>query len=95
MKKDYKIFNDIKIDLDEYEEIEFSKSENDKIKSIMKNKIKYKKTPYKKIVASLLIVFLGIGIIFNPEVMAQVKNILHNIDDVWNSKYPERDYTAE
>ena len=89
MKKDYKIFNDIKIDLDEYEEIEFSKSENDKIKSIMKNKIKYKKTPYKKIVASLLIVFLGIGIIFNPEVMAQVKNILHNIDDVWNSKYPE------
>ena len=55
MKKDYKIFNDIKIDLDEYEEIEFSKSENDEIKSIMKNKIKYKKTPYKKIVASLLI----------------------------------------
>lgn len=89
MKKDYKIFNDIKIDLDEYEEIEFSKSENDEIKSIMKNKIKYKKTPYKKIVASLLIVFLGIGIIFNPEVMAQIKNILHNIDDVWNSKYPE------
>ena len=89
MKKDYKIFNDIKIDLDKYEEIEFTKSENDELKSVMKNKIKYKKTPYRKIVASLLVIFLSIGIIFNRQVIAQVRNVFHNIDDIWNLKHGE------
>lgn len=94
MKKDYKIFNNIQIDLDEYEEVKFSKNENKELKSFMKTKIQYHKTPYKKVVASIVAVFLSISLIFNHEVLAQVRDILiNNIDDLWNNKYTDiKDY---
>ena len=94
MKKDYKIFNHIQIDLDEYEEVKFSKNENKELKSFMKTKIQYHKTPYKKVVASIVAVFLSISLIFNHEVLAQVRDILiNNIDDLWNNKYTDiKDY---
>ena len=94
MKKDYKIFNNIQIDLDEYEEVKFSKNENKELKSFMKTKIQYHKTPYKKVVASIVAVFLSISLIFNHECLAQVRDILiNNIDDLWNNKYTDiKDY---
>lgn len=94
MKKDYKIFNKIQLDLDEYEEVKFSKNENKEIKSFMKTQIQYHKTPYKKVVASIVAVFLSISLIFNHEVLAQVRDILiNNIDDLWNNKYTDiKDY---
>ena len=94
MKKDYKIFNNIQIDLDEYEEVKFSKNENKELKSFMKTKIQYHKTPYKKVVASIVAVFLSISLIFNHEVLAHVRDILiNNIDDLWNNKYTDiKDY---
>ena len=94
MKKDYKIFNKIQLDLYEYEEVKFSKNENKEIKSFMKTQIQYHKTPYKKVVASIVAVFLSISLIFNHEVLAQVRDILiNNIDDLWNNKYTDiKDY---
>ena len=62
MKSEFEMLNDVKIDIDNYEEVEFEN--NDEIKNRMKSKIKSNNSNYKKIItASSLMAILCFGLI--------------------------------
>ena len=50
MKSEFEMLNDVKIDIDNYEEVEFEN--NDEIKNRMKSKIKSNNSNYKKIITA-------------------------------------------
>lgn len=68
MKNKYEMFNDTKIDENNYKNINISEEDKESIKNRMNKKIRYRKSNYKKniLVASIPILVAG-GIILSGE----------------------------
>lgn len=83
MKDKFELFNDIKLDIDEYEEIHFSN--NDEFKKKMKNKIRGNKNIHKKKVAVAGVgILLGSMVITSEPSLAYIKNIGQQIEHFFN-----------
>lgn len=92
MKDKYSILNDVKVNIDEYEEVKFDN--NDDIKQRMKKKLRNRKPSYRKAMAVALAVLLGSSVMLNENVWAHVQSIWYTIDEVFNLKKEEvKDYT--
>ena len=92
MKDKYSILNDVKVNIDEYEEVKFDN--NDNIKQRMKKKLRNRKPSYRKAIAVALAVTLGSSVMLNENVWAHVQSIWYTIDEVFNLKKEEvKDYT--
>ncbi|MDU7967207.1 MAG: DUF4179 domain-containing protein, partial [Paeniclostridium sordellii] len=91
MKNKYEIFNDTKIDENNYKNINISEKDKEAIKNRMNKKIKYRKSNYKKniLVASIPILVAG-GIILSGETsMAYIQNIGKQIEHFFNKNDEE------
>lgn len=86
MKKDPKMFNNIKIDVESYEGFQLSESERDKIKSRMRGKIKMNKNRggKKAIAASIVCMLLGGMFIMDSDVRASIYNLGRRIESFFN-----------
>lgn len=92
MKDKYSILNDVKVNIDEYEEVKFDN--NDNIKQRMKKKLRNRKPSYRKAIAVALAVTLGSTVMLNENVWAHVQSIWYTIDEVFRLKKEEvKDYT--
>ena len=92
MKDKYSILNDVKVNIDEYEEVKFDN--NDNIKQRMKKKLRTRKPSYRKAIAVVSAVILGSSVMLNENVWAQVQSIWYTIDEVFSLKKEEvKDYT--
>lgn len=92
MKDKYSILNDIKVNIDEYEEVKFDN--NDNIKQRMKKKLRNRKPSYRNAIAVVSAVILGSSVMLNENVWAQVQSIWYTIDEVFSLKKEEvKDYT--
>ena len=88
MKSEFEMLNDVKIDIDNYEEVEFEN--NDEIKNRMKSKIKSNNSNYKKIItASSLMAILCFGLISNEDVWANVERTWYSLQKMINIKNEE------
>ncbi|MEG2787384.1 MAG: DUF4179 domain-containing protein [Romboutsia sp.] len=88
MKDKFEILNDVKIDVDEYKEIEFDN--NDEFKNKMKSKLRNKKSKYKKgIAVASIVLIVGGGFLFTDKGWAQIKHLWYTIDEVLNMKKEE------
>jgi hypothetical protein len=91
MKNKYEMFNDTKIDENEYEDINISRDKKKAMKDRISKKINYKKREYKKnvLVASIPILVAG-GIVLNGETsMAYIQNIGKQIEHFFNKNDEE------
>ena len=91
MKNKYEMFNDTKIDENNYKNINISEKDKEAIKNRMNKKIKYRKSNYKKniLVASIPILVAG-GIILSGETsMAYIQNIGKQIEHFFNKNDEE------
>ena len=88
MKNEFSMLNDVKIDIDEFQEVKLDN--NDEIKRRMKLKIKGRKSIYKKItvVASFLVLLCGLAM-SNEVVWANVEKSWYGIQKVLNLKNEE------
>lgn len=92
MKDKYRILNDVKVNIDEYEEVKFDN--NDNIKQRMKKKLRNRKPSYRNAIAVASAVILGSSVILNENVWAHVQSIWYTIDEVFSLKKEEvKDYT--
>lgn len=92
MKDKYSILNDVKVNIDEYEEVKFDN--NDNIKQRMKKKLRNRKPSYRNAIAVVSAVILGSSVMLNENVWAQVQSIWYTIDEVFSLKKEEvKDYT--
>lgn len=92
MKDKYRILNDVKVNIDEYEEVKFDN--NDNIKQRMKKKLRNRKPYYRNAIAVASAVILGSSVMLNENVWAQVQSIWYTIDEVFSLKKEEvKDYT--
>ncbi len=92
MKDKYSILNDVKVNIDEYEEVKFDN--NDNIKQRMKKKLRNRKPYYRNAIAVASAVILGSSVMLNENVWAQVQSIWYTIDEVFSLKKEEvKDYT--
>lgn len=92
MKDEYNILNDVKVNIDEYEEVKFDN--NDNIKQRMKKKLRNRKPYYRNAIAVASAVILGSSVMLNENVWAQVQSIWYTIDEVFSLKKEEvKDYT--
>lgn len=88
MKDKFEILNNVKINIDEYKEIQFDN--NDALKKKMKNRIKPKNIKYiKGIAVASLALILGSGIVLQESVWADIQEIWYSLGDVWNMKKDE------
>ncbi|MDY6154680.1 MAG: DUF4179 domain-containing protein [Terrisporobacter sp.] len=88
MKSEFEMLNDVKVDIDNYEEVEFEN--NDEIKNRMKSKIKSNNSNYKKIItASSLMAILCFGLISNEDVWANVERTWYSLQKMINIKNEE------
>ena len=85
MKNEFSMLNDVKIDIDEFQEVKLDN--NDEIKRRMKLKIKGRKSIYKKITvaASFLVLLCGLAM-SNEVVWANVEKSWYGIQKVLNLK---------
>lgn len=86
MKNKYEMFNDTKIDENNYKNINISEEDKESIKNRMNKKIRYRKSNYKKniLVASIPILVAG-GIALSGETsMAYIQNIGKQIEHFFN-----------
>ena len=91
MKDKYRILNDVKVNIDEYEEVKFDN--NDNIKQRMKKKLRNRKPSYRNAIAVASAVILGSSVILNENVWAHVQSIWYTIDEVFSLKKEEvKDY---
>ena len=81
MKDKYRILNDVKVNIDEYEEVKFDN--NDNIKQRMKKKLRNRKTSYRNAIAIASAVILGSSVMLNENVWAHVQSIWYTIDEVF------------
>ena len=92
MKDKYRILNDVKVNIDEYEEVKFDN--NDNIKQRMKKKLRNRKPSYRNAIAVASAVILGSSVMLNENVWAHVQSIWYTIDEVFSLKKEEvKDYT--
>ena len=92
MKDKYSILNEVKVNIDEYEEVKFDN--NDNIKQRMKKKLRNRKPSYRNAIAVASAVILGSSVMLNENVWAQVQSIWYTIDEVFSLKKEEvKDYT--
>lgn len=92
MKDKYSILNDVKINIDEYEEVKFDN--NDNIKQRINKKLRDRKPSYKKAIVVASTIILGSSFMLNENVWANVKSIWYTIDEVFSVKKEElKDYT--
>ena len=92
MKDKYSILNDVKVNIDEYEEVKFDN--NDNIKQRMKKKLRNRKPYYRNAIAVASAVILGSSVMLNENVWAHVQSIWYTIDEVFSLKKEEvKDYT--
>ena len=92
MKDKYRILNDVKVNIDEYEEVKFDN--NDNIKQRMKKKLRNRKPSYRNAIAVAPAVILGSSVMLNENVWAHVQSIWYTIDEVFSLKKEEvKDYT--
>ena len=92
MKDKYRILNDVKVNIDEYEEVKFDN--NDNIKQRMKKKLRNRKPYYRNAIAVASAVILGSSVMLNENVWAHVQSIWYTIDEVFSLKKEEvKDYT--
>lgn len=83
MKNKFEIFNNIKVNIDEYEEIKFS--DNDDFKDKMKNRIRGSHNQHKKKIAAVgASVLLGTMVITSEPSLAYIKNIGQQIEHFFN-----------
>ena len=91
-KDKYRILNDVKVNIDEYEEVKFDN--NDNIKQRMKKKLRNRKPSYRNAIAVASAVILGSSVMLNENVWAHVQSIWYTIDEVFSLKKEEvKDYT--
>lgn len=91
MKNKYEMFNDTKIDENNYKNINISEEDKESIKNRMNKKIRYRKSNYKKniLVASIPILVAG-GIALSGETsMAYIQNIGKQIEHFFNKNDEE------
>ena len=92
MKDKYSILNEVKVNIDEYEEVKFDN--NDNIKQRMKKKLRNRKPSYRNAIAVASAVILGSSVMLNENVWAHVQSIWYTIDEVFSLKKEEvKDYT--
>ena len=92
MKDKYSILNEVKVNIDEYEEVKFDN--NDNIKQRMKKKLRNRKQYYRNAIAVASAVILGSSVMLNENVWAHVQSIWYTIDEVFSLKKEEvKDYT--
>lgn len=86
MKKDFKIFNHIKIDVESHEEFQLSENEKNNIKSRMRGKIKMNQNRRSKkvIAASVACMLLGGMFIMDSDVRASIYNLGRRIESFFN-----------
>ncbi|MGL5329204.1 MAG: DUF4179 domain-containing protein [Peptostreptococcaceae bacterium] len=83
MKDKFELFNNIKINIEEYEEVHFSN--NDEFKRKMKNKIRGDKNMHKrKIAVASVGILLGTMVIASEPSLAYIKNIGQQIEHFFN-----------
>lgn len=90
MKDKFEILNDVKMNIDDYEEIKFDS--NDELKNKMKMKIRNrnKNKRFKKgIVAASLLAILSSGIILDNNIWADIERFWYSLGDIVNMKKEE------
>lgn len=90
MKDDFEILNDVKMNVDDYEEVKFDN--NDELKNKMKIKIRNrnKNKRFKRgIVAASLLAILSSGIILDNNIWADIERFWYSLGDIVNMKKEE------
>ena len=88
MKKDFKVFNHIKIDVESHEDVQLSEIEIDNMKSRMRGKIKMNKNRGSKkvIAASVACMLLGGMFIMDSDVRASMSDLGKRIESFFNKE---------
>ena len=88
MKNEFDLLNDIKVEVDDIEEVKLSKEEKEKINNRVKKKVKKGKNTNKRLiaVAALLFVLLGSTALSNETVIAKVSKIGKEIESFFGKE---------